>query len=444
MIAICTIPMYANAQEQQSLVTDAMARKVAYSAKYGMESVRIHVYDDICKGNNTRYSAYEYDKLLDDIVNNKDKVENFICYVCKDWGIEDMGYSYFKAMGFTVAEFDIAVKLYKQWLKKEKIRKVEEEKQKKIQQTKNDLDTLASWKQNGKTVFDIHYYDDGVIAPTFIFDIEGYGSVPVIDHEMQTIKRDGKGVSGAVMYSEDLRWQYNTWRKRTLQVANKTYQFIVDGDNQASNDTYIDYEWRVNAEKTTEDSVYLEIDSIHYVWYVRLDSTDALLDHINIQIYRPSGFYFKGIDSTVIAPTRNTLKVRETRNTIEWHNPAYNEEFVSFEIVVEKDKKNNQWTIKHSDENKLRKWFDGMTTPNPKTFDNRDIKWFLGVDNVEDFIGMLTVQLNNQLENNQGKRCELKIKLIGSGERFYRLNYYDVEETTWLPFEARIENIKTK
>ena len=85
-----------------------------------------------------------------------------------------------------------------------------------------------------------------------------------------------------------------------------------------------------------------------------------------------------------------------------------------------------------------------MTTPNPKTFDNRDIKWFLGVDNVEDFIGMLTVQLNNQLENNQGKRCELKIKLIGSGERFYRLNYYDVEETTWLPFEARIENIKTK
>lgn len=413
VLVTCLIPSFSEAQNK-SLVTDAMARKVAYSAKYGTERVRIHIYDDFCNGNDTRYSAYEYDKILENILSNKDKIEKFICQVCYGWGTDDMGYSYFKTIGFTVAEFDIAVNIYNNWRKAKEKRERQEEEQRKKQQIINDRDTLASWERHGKPIFNIG--DNNVSAPTFLIPVEGYGDSPIIDPSMQ-MPQDRGSASGTLRHYQRT---YN-YMCRDEVTANELYYFVVDEENK-------------NLEKNTR---FFQMSNSDF-WEFDLDSTNALFDQFDVIILAPGTYTFTGLDTTISVPTRNVLRIVEIHRKIEFNSPELENEFTKLEVVVTKDKDTQLWSLEPSNKKMARRLLGQFQNNQWEKTRN----WLLGVENVDEFIEMLTAQINSKLQDNNHKKCKIALTMIGCGERYYYINKYKLDEYTNVPFEARIDNIE--
>ena len=416
----------ANAQKQQSLVTNDMAQKIAWTSQYGKRDFRSHMYGDFCKANEIT-SSLEYDRIMEDITKHKDKVENFICAVLYSWGVGDWGYAYFKNMDFTVKEYDVAVKIFNQWDEKQKARRAEEEQKVKQEKVAVDKDTLALWHQRGIPTFDITHTN--VIAPTFTIDIEGYGSGQIIEPAMQKKPEKTKQRFGKVtVYEEadeevyDDRWLYGSYRCESIVTKDRTFHFIVD-------------------EKRKDLKHHTQLISIGHdsIWRVDLDSTGYLFEQIqNVYIDIPAKYIFEGLDSSISVPTNNTLRGVERRNKIHWKDKATDNAFAKFEILVEKDKKTKQWSIKTSDEEKMRRWFAGLNAPT--RIDMRTMTWFIGVENADEFINSVREEISSIMRDNENKKCKLTIRILGCGEKSYYINGYKAEDTNWVPFKLEVEN----
>ncbi len=68
--------------------------------------------------------------------------------------------------------------------------------------------------------------------------------------------------------------------------------------------------------------------------------------------------------------------------------------------------------------------------------------WYLNVNNADSFINILTMQINDEMNGVDGKKCRLKIEIIGGGERKYYINGYKLEDSNGLPFRTKILNME--
>lgn len=431
-VLLCIIGIInANAQKQQSLVTNEMAQKIAWTSQYGKRDFRSHMFGDFCRANEIT-SSLEYDRIMENITKHKDKVEKFFCLVINSWGEGDFGYAYFKNMDYTVAEYDIVLKIYNNWIEpyREQARleaerkKKEEEEQKRIQ-AQRDRDTLAAWAERGKPIF--RFFDENVTAPTFILDIEGFSDGQVITPNMQAKEYDerskGKRNNNRKLSHHS---RYSSVYYDETVTTNQSYTFIVDGDNRSL---------------VRNTRYWLFVNGRDWIWQLDLDTTNRLFNYIqNIYIIEPSKYTFSGIDSAVVVPTYNALKIIEVRNTIHLNTGLSFTDFTKFEITVERDKKTGRWHIRQSDENKMRRWYNqpsyqsGLRT--------QDITWYLNVADVEHFINILNMQVEEELKSYGNKKCRLNIELLGGGEREYYINGYKSEDSNGLPFKTKILNIE--
>lgn len=385
------------AQKHQSLVTNDMAHKIAWASQYGKRDFRSRLFGDFCNANEIT-SSLEYDRIMENITKHKDKVENFCRLVINTWGDGDFGYAYFKNMDFTVAEFDIVVKIYNQWAEpiRERQRKEEEKKEEeamriKMQQAIIDRDSLAKWEKNGKPVFLVGNVN--VVAPTFILDIEGYGSAQVVTPNVQIQTEEPRTKISEKRYSEEI-------------TTDEIFYFVVD-ENKKNNGGNTRY-WQLGND---------------WIWQLDLDSTNSLFNYIqNIYIGSSGTYTLSGIDSNVNVPTLNSIRIVERRNLIR------NSE-TRFEIVAVKDKKTKQWSMMKSDESMLRRW----------AYDKGRI---LNVGSIEQFMNILTMQINDDMNCVEGKKYRLKIELVGGGEREYYINGYKSEDSNGLPFRTKILNME--
>ncbi len=385
------------AQKHQSLITNDMAHKIAWASQYGKRDFRAHLYGDFCNANEIS-SSLEYDRIMENITKHKDKVEKFCCLVINKWGDGDFGYAYFKNMDFSVAEFDIVVKIYNQWAepirkrqREEEEKKEEEARQLKMQQAAIDRDSLSNWEKNGKSIFLVG--QDNVVAPTFILDIEGYGSGQVITPDIQ-------------IQTEEPRTRISGNRNSEEITADRIFYFIVDENrkNYSGNTRY----WQFGKD---------------WIWQLDLDSTNSLFNYIqNIYIESSGTYTLSGIDSIANVPTLNSIRIVEKRDVIR------NAE-TRFEIVVVKDRKTDQWSVVKSDETMLRRWAYGRER-------------VLNIGSIEQFMNILTMQINDEMNGIEGKKCRLKIELVGGGEREYYINGYKSEDSNGLPFRTKILNIE--
>ena len=205
-------------------------------------------------------------------------------------------------------------------------------------------------------------------------------------------------------------------------TADELYYFVVDEENK-------------NLEKNTR---FFQMFNSDY-WEFDLDSTNALFDQLNNVIILASGTYtFTGLDTTLSVPTRNSLRIVEIHRIIEFNSPELEKEFTKLEVVVIKDKATQQWALKPSDEKMARRWFDQSQNNQWGKTKN----WLLGVESVDEFIEMLTAQINNNLQDNDHRKCKIALTMIGCGERYYYINKYTLEEYHSIPFEARIDKIE--
>lgn len=385
------------AQKHQSLITNDMAHKIAWASQYGKRDFRARLFGDFCNANEIT-SSLEYDRIMENITKHKDKVENFCRLVINTWGDGDFGYAYFKSMDFTVAEFDIVVKIYNQWAEpiRERQRKEEEKKEEeamriKMQQAIIDRDSLAKWEKIGKPVFLVG--QDDVVAPTFIFHIEGYGSGQVITPDIQIQTEEPKTRIRGKRYSEEI-------------TTDEIFYFVVD-ENRKNNSRNTRY-WQLGKD---------------WIWQLDLDSTNSLFNYIyNIDIVSSGAYSFSSIDSIVNVPTLNSIRIVETRKIIR--------DNTTFEIVVVKDKKSKQWRVKQSYEGKeLLRW----AYRHPKE---------LYIESIEGFLNILTMQINDDMNGVEGKKYRLKIELVGGGEREYYINGYKSEDSNGLPFRTKILNME--
>lgn len=397
-VMICIVALTDTfAQKHQSLITNDMAHKIAWASQYGKRDFRAHLYGDFCNANEIS-SSLEYDRIMENITKHKDKVEKFCCLVINKWGDGDFGYAYFKNMDFTVAEFDIVVKIYNQWAEPIRKRQREEEKKKeeeairiKKQQAIIDRDSLAKWEKNGKPVFLVG--NDNVIAPTFILGIEGYGSADVITPDIQIQTEEPRTRISGKRYSEEI-------------TTDEIFYFVVD-ENRKNNSRNTRY-WQLGKD---------------WIWELDLDSTNSLFNYIyNINIVSSGAYSFSSIDSIVNVPTLNSIRIVDTRKVIR--------DNTTFEIVVVKDKKSKQWRVKQSYEAKeLLRW----AYRHPRE---------LYIESIEAFLNILTMQINDDMNGVEGKKYRLKIELVGGGDREYYINGYKSEDSNGLPFRTKILNME--
>lgn len=426
----CTVNVFAQvSKKQQSLVTDIMANKIWWASQYGNRNFQAHLYGDFCNANEIS-SSLEYDRIMGSITEHKDKVVKFYCLVINKWGEGDFGYAYFKNMDYTVEEFDIVVKIYNNWIEpyREQARleterkKKEEEEQKRIQ-AQRDRDTLAAWAERGKPIF--RFFNENVIAPTFILDLEGFSDGQVITPNMQVREYDERSTeprSNNRMLSHYSRYASVYYDEEV--TTNLSYTFIIDGDKK----------------KLTKNTRHWQLGK-DWIWQLDLDTTNHLFNYIqNIYIKEPSRYAFSGIDSTVVVPTYNALKIVEVRNTIHLTTGIRFTDLTKFEITAQKDKKTNRWHIRHSDEIKLRRWF--FYPPYQSGLRTQDITWYLNVADVEYFINILNMQVEQELKSYGNKKCRLNIELLGGGEREYYINGHKSEDSHGIPFRAKILNIE--
>ncbi len=377
VFGICALSNISEAQKRESkasLVTDAMARKVAYAAKYGNNSIRVHMYNDFCSGNAIRYSPYEYDKILENIINNKDKVEEFICQVFYGWGVEEYGYNYFKTIGFTVAEFDVAVNIYnkrKEQSEREAAEKkrladieaTEKAKQHKLQQIESDKKTLGNWKKNGKDTLPVG--QDGVTSPKLVFNAGGQSVCIEPNNEEQSIDSE--------------RDETRRYVVGKIERSPK-FEFIVGENNDI---TYVDKD----------------------LWERKLDLTT-----VNFQALTPGSIYLEGLDTTIIIPTKNTYQIIIIYDAIR-QTPT------TFQGIILKDKKGN---CKFENRSVLRGWLYTYYR-----FNKNEIGFT--IDEEDSFIEYITNRLCERLKTEQGKKFKVSFEIIGARKIRHYVNLREVD-----------------
>lgn len=142
-----------NIKPKKSLVTKAMAKKVAHRIIYDNRSTFSR---SIFNQANDITSIYESDKILYDINNHLDCVENFIVSIFNNYGTGDAGYLALESFNFTPYEYEISKKVYDNWeaayraekRQREIEKQKEEQRQKEIQRAKEQK-MYDEWMQNG-------------------------------------------------------------------------------------------------------------------------------------------------------------------------------------------------------------------------------------------------------------------------------------------------------
>lgn len=142
-----------NTKPKKSLITKTMAQKVAHRIMYDNRSTFSR---SIFNQANDITSIYESDKILSDINNHLDCVENFIISIFNNYGTGDAGYLALESFYFTPDEYEISKKVYNKWevtykaekRQRELEKQKEEQRQKEIQRTKEQK-LYDEWMQNG-------------------------------------------------------------------------------------------------------------------------------------------------------------------------------------------------------------------------------------------------------------------------------------------------------
>ena len=383
MIGFCGIRNYANAQ---SRVTNEMALKIAYTAQHDYRRVvRDRTAAIFCDANRIT-SMMEYDKIMEDILHHKDKVEKFICSVFNQYGTGDMGYDAFKSTyGFRVAEYEIAIAIYNDWRaerdKQIRIRQEQEEREKKAEQIEKDNRLLAKWQVRGKDT--VYGWRSDIIPPNMRLSFIG----------IERLFLYGKDTEGLI--HESGSFSQSEWYQ-----SQTTYTFIVDEQKKVT-------------------------------W---LKDCDILR---KFEIVTPGFIPLNGLDTMVAIPTTNDLVVMSWNHVIRPPKQSYNsgitsilapdntDNFDELEISISR-KKNGE--VKVNNARKLRNWFQSVYRKEIRT----DItpQLILGTDDENVFINtMVNNYLLKWIEEENWSKYKFKVKIYGIGKTRYYINQQFITST---------------
>lgn len=362
MIGLCSITNYASAQNnEQSRVTNEMALKIAHTAQNDYRRVvRDRTAAIFCDANRIT-SMMEYDKIMEDILHHKDKVENFIYAICSQYGIGDMGYNAFKSTyGFKVAEFEIAVEIYNnrnELLEREKAEKAE---QLKLRQIAADRKTLDNWSKNGKDT--LYAGQTGITAPRLLFNSGGEGIFIEPSKEKQ--------------------------------------------DNNSKSHYGVSYEQYAETERSPIFVFY--VGENNEVTYKNKDDWDASFDLtiLSFEALAPGSMYLSGLDTTIIIPTSNDYyyitRYHKIRPVLSYRDSIH-------EAVIKRDKNG---ICKFENEYPLRMWFNAYI----HNVGNFQARAQLGFTQSEEdsFIEWMANDLCEQLATEQGKKFKISFKIRGA------------------------------
>lgn len=344
----------------QSRVTDEMALKIANTAQHDYRRlVRDRTATFFCRANRIT-SMMEYDRIMEDIIHHKDKVENFICYLFDYYGTGDMGYDALKTYGFKVAEYDIAIEIYGKRNELREREKAEKAEQLRLRQIEGDRKTLDNWNKNGKDT--LYAGQTGITAPRLLFNYGGEGIFIEPEDRQENDTKSGR-------------------RNEYAQVeASPIYVFIVGENNEV---TYVD------RDKWASDFNWSESDN-------------------TFEALAPGSIYLNGIDTTVIIPTSNTYQVITRYHKI---RPVLSYGDTIHEGIIVRDKKGN---CKFENEYPLRMWFKQYFNNAVGISEFRGEKLGFTKEEEDSFIEWMIYDLCEQLATVQGKKFKITFKIKGA------------------------------
>ena len=263
---------------KKSLVTKAMAQKVAHRIMYDNRSTFSR---SIFNNANDIRSIYESDKILSDIENHLDCVENFIASIFNNYGTGDAGYLALESFYFTPEEFEISKNVYNRWeaakeeerRQRELERQKEEQRQKEIQREK-ELKLYNEWMQNE--------------VP--ILSIEKVSEKPVLYASTENDFRDG-------LINIDYMSLYENFIPTSPYVP-------YDIENK------IELNIKINTDKTI--TLLDNVDErLNYMW-----------GNLGLKVVSPAKYTFKELEKTIEVPCSMKLVLVFTATPIEEYRYA--------------------------------------------------------------------------------------------------------------------------
>ncbi len=361
---VCSFTYHVNAQNNdQSRVTNEMALKIAYTAQNDYRRVvRDRTAAIFCDANRIT-SMMEYDKIMEDILHHKDKVENFIYAICSQYGTGDMGYDAFKsAYGFKVAEFEIAVEIYNKINELLERNEAEKAERLKLRQIEADRKTLDNWSKNGKDT--LYAGQTGITAPRLLFNSGGEG----IFVEPAKEKQDN---NSKIHYG-------NQYKQYAETERSPKFVFYVGENNEV---TY------KNKDK----------------WNAEFDSTTLPFESLE-----PGSIYLAGLDTTIIIPTSNTYyyitRYHKIRPVLSYGDSIH-------EAVIKKDRKGN---CKFENEYPLRRWFNLYNRNAVGVSEIKGENLGFTKEEEDSFIEWMTYDICEQLAKESGKKFKITFKIRGA------------------------------
>ena len=253
----CSLTLMAqNNTVKPMYVSDNMARKIvvyidnAWPRENGANVMWLF------KMANNISSTYECDKILEAIILHKDKVENFIVYVINNYGKEN-SYSVFRNIGYSTFEYEMALKIYDNWLVENEVQQKAYEDYYHKTQKEYEQKTIDNWQKHGKDTLMAY----SVNAPVFTVSLDGFKDPIIVYQDVSLNKKND-------MRQSDLSDKYFY---RTI-TEDKLFSFFVNENGEISN----------------------------------LDTDNNWLNGINeINTIKPGYKHFDELDTTVYVPTQN-------------------------------------------------------------------------------------------------------------------------------------------
>lgn len=276
---------------QKSLVTKAMARKVANRIQYDRRSTFGR---SMFNSANDIRTIQESDKILYDIDNHLDCVENFIAIIFQNYGTGDGGYLAFSEFYFTPDEYEIAKKVYEGW---KAVRLVEEQQREQERLAKEELQRRIQ-KANEQRLYDT-WTTTGV--PTLKYD--SVSVKPIISATTISDFEDG-------LNNIDNMFFYDIHFLPTNQCQPKAVKKLVS------------FHIKVNADKSI--TLFDDIDSrLNYIW-----------GNLGLKVVEPARYDFKELGKSVAVPCEMDI-VLEFNAIPNKRNYYY--------VLAKYDKKSGDW-----------------------------------------------------------------------------------------------------
>lgn len=244
---------------QKSLVTKAMARKVANRIQYDRRSTFGR---SMFNSANDIRTIQESDKILYDIENHLDCVENFIAIIFQNYGTGDGGYLAFSEFYFTPDEYEIAKKVYKGW-KSVRLAEERQREREKLAKEERQREKLRACEQR-------------------LFDTWASNGVPTIKYDSASVKP----IISATTISDfedglnniDNMFFYDIHLLPTNQCQPKAVRKLVS------------FHVKVNTDKSI--TLFDDIDSrLNYIW-----------GNLGLKVVEPARYDFKELGKSVAVP----------------------------------------------------------------------------------------------------------------------------------------------